>query len=139
MSKPYLITCQKCDKTFCSADPLQKFHVGCKPEKIIYKYNGEFRIIKLFVLDRDKYTCQLCGEHILNFRAHVHHINKNSLDDRLENLVSLCPSCHDKAHRENIESFELKEYSMDNRIEQVVDRKFFSKNRTKFYLDANNI
>ena len=36
MSKPYLITCQKCDKTFCSADPLQKFHVGCKPEKIIY-------------------------------------------------------------------------------------------------------
>lgn len=42
------------------------------------------------------YECSVCGctEGIL----HVHHINNNHYDDRIENLVVLCPSCHAKAH-----------------------------------------
>lgn len=31
--------------------------------------------------------------------AHLHHKNKNNKDNRIENLVLLCPNCHQLLHR----------------------------------------
>lgn len=51
---------------------------------------------------RDSYKCQRCGvsESECSRNLHVHHIdcNKDNLD--LENLVSLCISCHSIIHNE---------------------------------------
>jgi 5-methylcytosine-specific restriction endonuclease McrA len=55
-------------------------------------------------LDRDKHTCQDCGEHRsdLDKRIHVHHITPvrefDNVNDAhgLSNLVTLCISCHAK-------------------------------------------
>lgn len=54
---------------------------------------------------RDKYTCQVCGavetnrqhdvHHKIPFRAFTSYIEAN----RLENLITLCPSCHHKAEQ----------------------------------------
>lgn len=47
-------------------------------------------------LRRDKYTCQNCG-----LRANqVHHIipRKHGGTDKLENLTSLCETCHQENH-----------------------------------------
>jgi RNA-directed DNA polymerase len=55
--------------------------------------------IRLVVLRRDNYTCQHCRT--TGTRLYVHHIvpkGKGGTDD-LDNLVTLCHSCHCEAHR----------------------------------------
>lgn len=54
---------------------------------------------KARILARDK-SCRLCGS---SDRLHVHHITHLTDDERNdhsdENLIALCGSCHNKAHR----------------------------------------
>lgn len=59
-------------------------------EKVHDRYNGE---------------CFFCGrsyEHSAsngNGHIHVHHINGDDEDDRMDNLILLCGSCHHMVHR----------------------------------------
>ena len=54
-------------------------------------------------LKRDKYLCQMCNKPAV----HVHHkihLNESNVDQvevalNLDNLISLCHSCHDQMHR----------------------------------------
>ncbi|MEM8860944.1 MAG: DEAD/DEAH box helicase [Chloroflexota bacterium] len=68
-------------------------------------YGPNWKQQRLKVLDRDKHACRTCGA--TDTLLHVHHIrpfreffyvpgeNENYLDaNRVENLVTLCPSCH---------------------------------------------
>jgi 5-methylcytosine-specific restriction endonuclease McrA len=50
------------------------------------------------VLQRDGWRCQWCGR-LEGLQAH--HIQARSRlgDDAAENLITLCASCHQKAHR----------------------------------------
>ena len=54
-------------------------------------------------LDRDNYTCQICGAK--NTRLEVHHIKYRSQggSDDLENLITLCEDCHHNLHKGKIE------------------------------------
>jgi len=56
--------------------------------------------IRQQVLQRDGYTCQLCG-FLATSNLHIHHILKRTDGgtDHLDNLLTLCPSCHSKADR----------------------------------------
>jgi DNA-directed RNA polymerase subunit RPC12/RpoP len=58
------------------------------------------------VLERDKYTCQNCGKTHHEILLDVHHIdksgrNKNKHNHSMENLITLCHSCHTKQHKED--------------------------------------
>ena len=55
--------------------------------------------LKRKVRKRDEYTCALCGVHWKQGQRafHVHHINADKFDNRMQNLITLCPSCHAKA------------------------------------------
>ena len=52
---------------------------------------------------RDQYTCQLCGMPEKGSNHHVHHkipfrqFTSYEQANRLENLITLCPACHQKA------------------------------------------
>jgi len=56
------------------------------------------------VLARDNYTCQWCGkayaEDAQTWRAHtvVHHLDGNRLNNNVENLITICRSCHQSHH-----------------------------------------
>lgn len=62
--------------------------------------------LKEEVRKRDNYTCQSCGlreeNHITKLgkweRLRVHHIDENKQNSVLENLTTLCSSCHGKVH-----------------------------------------
>lgn len=56
--------------------------------------------IRKNVLERDDYTCQLCGLSA-DTKFHIHHIEKKVLggSDFLDNLITVCPKCHSKADR----------------------------------------
>jgi 5-methylcytosine-specific restriction endonuclease McrA len=81
-----------------------------------YPYDGFYKL-KPSVLERDHYTCQWCGkklgdsiisyalrrgryEHILSeVDFTVHHKDGNKSNNTMENLVTVCNSCHASHHR----------------------------------------
>lgn len=61
-------------------------------------FNYGFASRREAVLNRDSYTCQICGAK--NTRLEVHHIvyrSHGGTDDE-NNLITLCESCHKKIH-----------------------------------------
>ena len=65
--------------------------------------NYGFANARAHALDRDNYTCQICGAK--NTRLEVHHIKYRSQggSDDLENLITLCEDCHHNLHKGKIE------------------------------------
>ncbi len=61
--------------------------------------NAEWDAIKKQVYSRDNRTCQKCGKNCLWMDISCHHIKpwRESKDNSLENLVTLCRSCHARA------------------------------------------
>lgn len=135
MKKPYIITCQKCDKQFCSSNPKQKYHVACKPPKKEFRYNSDFAVKSLFIFNRDRYVCQGCKKGLQSGEANAHHINKNHKDDRATNLVTLCSDCHKKAHSKKIR-FEVKDCDFKEDIDPIIYRNFYKKD-TKYFYNTN--
>lgn len=60
------------------------------------KYNKEFRKIRKQIIDRDKNKCRICGARVS--RMEVHHIDANKENNSLDNLITLCLSCHHRIH-----------------------------------------
>lgn len=71
-------------------------------------YGSNWPSVRRSVLDRDDHMCQRCGvvDADLSQSLHVHHeVPLASFDtteeaNRLENLTSLCPSCHQTIERQ---------------------------------------
>lgn len=59
---------------------------------------------RMFVLARDHCTCQLCKGESKDSKLEVHHIiyKSNGGSDNVNNLITLCSTCHKKIHDKNI-------------------------------------
>jgi 5-methylcytosine-specific restriction endonuclease McrA len=76
-------------------------------------YGSNWPSVRRTVLDRDDYKCQICGvmESDLSQSLHVHHktplssFESSERANNLENLVTLCPSCHQKLERERDQNY----------------------------------
>jgi 5-methylcytosine-specific restriction endonuclease McrA len=66
---------------------------------------AEWLRLRKLVLRRDRHTCQSCGHVASDMpltksdRLEVHHIDGNAHNDRLDNLITLCSTCHRKTYR----------------------------------------
>lgn len=70
-------------------------HPNWQGGKSFEPYGIEFFDIRELALERDNFRCVNCGaKRILC----VHHIDKNKLNNDVENLITLCRSCHMKLH-----------------------------------------
>ena len=79
-------------------------HPNWKGGKSFEPYGIEFnKQLKLFIRQKDIFTCQLCGLKEDGQKLDVHHIDYNKRNNKLDNLISLCRSCHIKIewNREN--------------------------------------
>lgn len=47
---------------------------------------------------RDKHKCQMCGEKQNGMKLDVHHIDYNKKNNKQNNLLTLCRSCHPKTN-----------------------------------------
>lgn len=75
---------------------------GAKEEVTGYRIRRSAKRVKE-AKERDNYTCQACGFHFENQIVHVHHLDpiseyKRPKDTNLEDLITLCPTCHYLAH-----------------------------------------
>ena len=60
-------------------------------------YPYEFKKIKKIIKERDNYTCQECNKQFKEKnKLDAHHIDFNKKNSKLENLITLCKSCHSK-------------------------------------------
>ena len=70
-------------------------------EKIKERQTAEYRRWKAAVLERDNFTCVLCGQ--VGGELNVHHIKPYSkypeLRTDINNGVTLCKECHKEVHR----------------------------------------
>ena len=51
---------------------------------------------KVFI--RAKGVCERCGISLEGITPDIHHKNRNTEDNRLQNLILLCPNCHSQMH-----------------------------------------
>jgi 5-methylcytosine-specific restriction endonuclease McrA len=60
----------------------------------------EYALVRSLVLERDGWRCQECGS--TNY-LQVHHLKPKSKlgSDVMNNLITVCVSCHGKRHRES--------------------------------------
>lgn len=56
------------------------------------------RSLKISIRERDKYTCQVCGEKQGDIAHHVHHIDYDKKNCNQTNLITLCIKCHMKTN-----------------------------------------
>lgn len=57
----------------------------------------EWKAVRTAILARDRSRCAVCGAH---GHLHVHHIDRDPTNDVPDNLITLCETCHARAHRE---------------------------------------
>lgn len=69
-----------------------------------WDYSDDWKRIAKSIRDRDKWTCQHCGEQRKRWgvNLHVHHIDGNKLNNNPNNLISLCAKCHRRVHSGDI-------------------------------------
>ncbi|MEO5351428.1 MAG: RNA-guided endonuclease IscB, partial [Magnetococcus sp. YQC-3] len=63
-----------------------------------------FNNIKQYILSRDNYECKSCKGKMKDKHLHIHHIieRSNGGSDLPNNLITLCKTCHDNVHKNNI-------------------------------------
>lgn len=91
------------DGNYSTQSPAEKWKKRAEREARLAEEDEAYRrwsAIRQQVLERDGHTCQLCG-FVASSNLHIHHIMKRSEGgtDHLDNLLTLCPSCHSKADR----------------------------------------
>jgi 5-methylcytosine-specific restriction endonuclease McrA len=86
--------CYKCCHKL-SNNPNWKKGISFEPYPIGWNENYIEKIRQ-----RDNYTCQNCGKLQSSYikKLHVHHIDYNKQNLSLDNLISLCISCHMKTN-----------------------------------------
>ena len=63
--------------------------------KYCYTKERPFSFKRLDVLRRDNYGCRDCGK---TGRLDIHHVDFNKKNNDIENLITVCASCHTKRH-----------------------------------------
>jgi 5-methylcytosine-specific restriction endonuclease McrA len=54
--------------------------------------------IRRNILDRDDYSCRICGTDQDEEMLHVHHVDYDRNNNKPRNLVTLCQPCHKMVH-----------------------------------------
>lgn len=71
-------------------------------------YAEWFRLMRPIVLERDRNSCVVCdaaheliedSRGVMRNNLHIHHVDENPRNNRAENLVALCKSCHITHHK----------------------------------------
>lgn len=69
-------------------------------------YTFEFYMNRCYAFNRDKGKCKICGDYLQANKVETHHIDyslPNEKINKINNLATLCPICHENIHRKYFE------------------------------------
>jgi hypothetical protein len=70
---------------------------------ILVVTRGLHQSIRNTIINRQVNVCGLCKTEFSRMVPHeIHHLNHNSTDNRVHNLLALCANCHSAHHRYNV-------------------------------------
>ncbi len=76
-----------------------KNHWNWQNGKSLEPYSIDWTItLKISIRERDKYTCQICGEKQNEKAFSIHHIDYDKKNCNPINLITLCKKCHAKTN-----------------------------------------
>ena len=75
--------------------------------------------LRIACLLRDGYQCQQCGKREVRLEAHHIHYRRNGGKDTLNNLLTLCESCHHGVHQGKLT---LKVTGVSGHVDQIAQR-----------------
>jgi 5-methylcytosine-specific restriction endonuclease McrA len=104
---PYALLCQTCRDQRNDHAEQQCLLDKARQEALLKEYRKrpygdrrqtqEWAVLKRQVHRRDRYRCRLCGRN--DVQLHVHHRTYETYaEERLEDLITLCRSCHEHFH-----------------------------------------
>lgn len=76
-------------------------HKGMEYSGRAAAYPSEWATVRLLILRRDRYRCQMCRD--TERKKHVHHIDYDKQNCEHTNLITLCDRCHGRTSRANRE------------------------------------
>lgn len=83
-------------------------HPNWRGGKSFEPYGLDFnKHLKEQIRERDKFICQICGLEENGHRFDVHHIDFNKQNNNLDNLITLCHSCHTRTQYDKIQKFKV--------------------------------
>lgn len=85
----------------CCQKPINAYKASVRATE--YHYKKDFSGMACKVFERDGYSCQTCGRDQSVIRLHIHHKNKNHSDNSVENLITLCTTCHLRLHNSKLQ------------------------------------
>lgn len=104
-----------CDRLCANAaHSLRMVGTGNSHYKDGTSYAEWFRLIKPMIKERDSFACVACGRidsprpitrqgrTVMQTGLRVHHINEVPADNRPENLITLCVTCHGVHHKSTV-------------------------------------
>lgn len=104
--KPEQKICRNCGQVFLAYNKNRGLcSLKCRKEqyetKKGFKHSEvEWLSLREFIMERDNYTCQRCGQFLMDIGLAVHHkvFLRQRGTNSPENLIILCNKCHRKAH-----------------------------------------
>ncbi|AUX09866.1 restriction endonuclease [Halalkaliarchaeum desulfuricum] len=124
--------------------PSAKTNFGTPESRSPGNYAENWDELRIRTLKQDKWECQKCGKRggpYGNERVDVHHIVPKSKggEDRINNLITLCHSCHEKEHGHTIPTGKMDRSNQKTTLETqklAKDRDFSSCNSSQ---EANEL
>lgn len=109
------------DESYMNNIVLRKLkHTGTSSDK----YNFEFVLNRDYACNRDKGKCKACGRNVTSTIVHCHHINpKLPIDkvNKLNNLATLCKTCHSKIHMKELDEKDVKVYKKLSKYREIIN------------------
>lgn len=120
IEKPYKRKCKECNGAFFAASNSWDFCHACRIDRGLVgkiKYSTHFKRLKKTIIKRDNNECQCCKR---DYKLGVHHIDENSHNNKLDNLITLCNQCHFSLHHK----YSNNKKARENLIQKVKERNF---------------
>lgn len=125
-------------------DNIEKAQATIKKEKSFAleknpRWKGGIRAYKNLALREYGNKCQNCGKIGKGHDIHVHHIDKNQNNNKIENLIVLCAECHKSKHPQKATEYQKQRASETHKgkPKSIEQRKKMSEARKLWWKNKN--
>lgn len=108
----FYVSNSRIKRIYCSDLCAKVSHANIKQRRLqtklynrLHRQNPTSKTLRKFMFSIKPKKCEICGYDEYDFCLDIHHIDKNCLNNDIENLKILCAICHRKLHKGIIDRY----------------------------------